>query len=353
MTRLISFHLSVVLIISLNLLSCSGEDGLQNTSSPIKIPFESAFVLQEKLLLPEFVFGNFSHIERASNGDLLIGDESNQEVWLYLNESDSWTELVIDDCHPGIDTYIIGAAFSDDHIFLVNSPSLSGHSFMRDGSCGSRFTDSFPVPYFIKGLNDGFLGYLTRPGEEIPLLMRFDSNGNTIWETRFENHPNPAFSYRTMGGGIAVSQDGLAFVTTSSAPELHVLDIETGEFTDMKSPLFDGVFDGVNPGFNERMFRENMFKWMSEIGPHMIVAGMGSLSDDYILFSTPTMIPRENDDDYYLIYRLSDNAQFYTRIPEENNWTNMISQGYIHEIHHMDEHIELHIYGINEEAFPE
>jgi len=94
--------------------------------------FESVFTHKESLLLPDFIFGDLSHIERAPNGDLLIADQSNSRTWLYLSGEDTWKELVLEDCHPGIETYIVGAAFSDDNIFLINSPSLSGHSFKRD-----------------------------------------------------------------------------------------------------------------------------------------------------------------------------------------------------------------------------
>ncbi|MCH8557746.1 MAG: hypothetical protein LAT84_07990 [Balneolia bacterium] len=344
-------HLLSLFPILLFFISCANDDSEPN--AVMEIPFESAFELKETMLLPEVIFGTISYLERASNGDLLIADQSSNRTWLYLNESESWKELVLEDCHPGIETLIIGAAFSDDHIFLINSPSLSGHSFMRDGSCGTRLAESFTVPDYITGLNDGFLGYVTRPGEDIPLIVRFDSNGNALWETSFDEHPNPVYSNRVMGGGMAVGEDGRAFITSSSAPELHVLDTESGAFIQHISPLFDDVFDGINPGFDERAFPESWHMWLSRTGSHMLVAGLGLLDNDYVLFSAPTFVPQEDDEDFYLIYRLSDGAQYYVRIPEENGWTNLISGGYLHEIHFVEEQIELRIYGVNENGFPQ
>ncbi len=331
-------------------LSCSGAN--EETGEEKHIAFEEAFILSEKITLPKKIFGDLSHLVRADNGDMIIFDMSQSRTWLYLEESYEWVEIVLEECHPGIDTFIIGTAFSDDHIFLINSPSLSVHSFFRDGSCGSRLKDNIPIPDFISGLSDGFLGYATRAGEYIPYLTRYDHSGNPIWEVAFENHPNPVFSHTVIGGGIAVSGDSLAIVTSSSAPESHKLDIQNGAFIGSKKTSFNEIFRGVNPDFDERAFKEDRWSWLREIGSHMIVAGTGLMSKDYLVFATPVMSPEENEGDYYLIYRLSDKAGFYTRIPEGNNWSGFISGGYIHEIHHTGEKIELHIYEINEESFP-
>lgn len=321
-------------------------------SSSIKLSFDTVFTLNDVLVLPESIFGDFSHIERADNGDFLIVDQSNQRIWLYLMSSDTWRELILEDCHPGIQTYIIGAAFSDDHIHLINAPSLSGHNFYRDGSCGNRMVEDLKVPDFISGFRDGFVGIVSPPGEEIPNIIRFDHEGNIHWNTKFKEHPNPAFSYRIQGGGAIVNND-LVYIVSSSTPEIYIFNLHTGDFQNKISPVFVDIFDSVNDGFDERRFKQDPWNWLSNIGSHMIVAGVGLFAEEYLIFATPTMQPDSNYSDYYLIYQLSENGQFHVQTPDDRRWTPFLSGGFLHEIFLQNEQMEIHIYSLNINGFPE
>jgi len=107
------------------------------------------FELSKEVLLPENVqLSQVEFVDVDQHGNLLITDQSRENVILYLSDSESFLELDPEECHPGFNFHPIRAHFVDDEVWVFNRQSEVSQ-FSENGGCMGVFPHRFDAPDFF------------------------------------------------------------------------------------------------------------------------------------------------------------------------------------------------------------
>lgn len=191
------------------------------------------FELSKEVLLPANVqLSQVEFVDVDQHGNLLITDQSTENVILYLSDSESFLELDPDECHPGFSFHPIRAHFVDDEVWVFNRQS-EVFRFYENGDCKGVYPNRFDAPDFFTPVNETLSAGIMPQNYDLsrPALLLYDRESGKVAESiSLEEMVAPNMAFRYGAGGMFAHQNRIYFAV-SSAPVIYSYHLDEKKIT--------------------------------------------------------------------------------------------------------------------------